>query len=118
MNGQKAESFAKDWTEAWNQRDAEAVLSHYSEDVEFRLPLVARLLGDPTGTVRGKENLREYFRKLLMAFSGPLEIELLGVYQGVDSLLVQFQSKGRKAIEVMELNHEGKIRRAITLGQI
>ena len=118
MDAQQTEGFAKGWIQAWNQRDLEAVLSHYTEDVEFQSPLVVKLLGETSGTVRGKQNLREYFRKALAAFPGDIEIELLGVYQGVDSLLVHFQAKGRKAIEVMELNEEGKVRRALTLSQL
>jgi ketosteroid isomerase-like protein len=118
MDVQQTEVFAKEWIQAWNRRDLEAVLSHYTEDVEFQSPLVVKLLGETSGTVRGKQNLREYFRKALAAFPGDLEIELLGVYQGVESLLVHFQAKGRKAVEVMELNQEGKVRRALTLGQV
>jgi len=74
------------------------------------------LLGDPSGTVRGKHHLREYFQKVLTTFPEPPDTELLGVYQGVESLLVHFQGRGRKGIEVMELNQKEKIRRAITLG--
>ena len=117
MHAQQTEGFAKGWIQAWNQRDLEAVLSHYAEDVEFQSPLVVKLLGETSGIVRGKQNLREYFRKALAAFPGDIELELLGVYQGVNSLLVHFQAKGRKAVEVMELNEEGKARRALTLGQ-
>ena len=117
MDAQQTEGFAKEWIQAWNQRDLEAVLSHYTEDVEFQSPLVVKLLGETSGTVRGKQNLREYFRKALAAFPGDIEIELLGAYQGVNSLMVHFQVKGRKAVEVMELNEEGKVRRAMTLSQ-
>jgi len=118
MDAPQAQALANAWIQGWNQRDAEAVLAHYSEDVEFRSPLAARLTGEPSGIVRGKQNLREYFGKALAAFPGDINIELLDVYQGVDSLLVQFQAKGRQAIEVMELNQEGKVRRANTLGKI
>ena len=117
MDAQQTEDFAKGWIQAWNQRDLEAVLSHYTEDVEFQSPLVVKLLGETSGTVRGKQNLREYFRKALAAFPGDIEIELLGAYQGVNSLLVHFQAKGRKAVEVMELNQEGKVCRAMTFSQ-
>ena len=117
MDPQQIEGFAKGWIQAWNQRDLEAVLAHYTENVEFQSPLVIKLLGETSGTVSGKQNLREYFRKALAAFPGDIEIELLGVYQGVNSVLVHFQAKGRKAVEVMELNQEGKIRRAMTLSQ-
>ena len=117
MDAQQAAGFAKGWIQAWNQRNLEAVLSHYTEDVEFQSPLVVKLLGETSGTLRGKQNLREYFRKALAAFPGDIEIELLGVYQGVNSVLVHFQAKGRSAVEVMELNEEGKVRRALTLSQ-
>ncbi len=117
MDAQETEAFAREWVQAWNRRDLDSVVSHYTEDVEFRSPLVVKLLGEPSGTVQGKQSLRAYFRKALAAFPGDLELQLLGVYQGLDSLLVQFQAKGRKAVEVMELNQEGKIRRALTFGQ-
>ena len=117
MDAQQTEGFAKGWIQAWNQRDLKAVLSHYTEDVEFQSPLVIKLLGETSGTVRGKQNLREYFRKALAAFPGDIELELLGVYQGMNSLLIHFQVKGRSAVEIMELNEEGKVPRALTLSQ-
>jgi len=117
MDFQQAEALANEWIQAWNRRDSEAVAAHYSEDVEFQSPLVVHLLGEPSGTVSGKQNLKEYFRKVLEAFPGEPGIELVGVYQGVNTMLVHFQAKGRRAIEVMELNEQGKIHRALTLGQ-
>lgn len=114
---QEDEMFANTWVQAWNQRDLEAVLSHYADDVEFQSPLVVKLLSEPTGIVRGKQDLREYFRKALAAFPGDLQIVLLGTYRGVNSRLVHFEAKGRKAVEMMELDSSGKIRRALTLGQ-
>jgi hypothetical protein len=111
------DAFAKAWVQGWNQRDVEAVLSHYADDVEFQSPLVVRLLGEPTGTVRGKQNLREYFRKALAAFPGDLHIVVLGAYRGVNSRLVHFEANGRRAVEVMELDATGKVRRALTLGE-
>lgn len=78
---------------------------------------MVKLLGETSGTVWGKQDLRGYFGKALTAFPGDRGIELLGFYQGVDSVLVHFQAKGRKGVEVMELNQEGKIRRAMTLWQ-
>jgi len=44
METQQTEAFAKGWIQAWNQRDLEAILSHYTEDVEFQSPLVVKLL--------------------------------------------------------------------------
>ena len=117
MEVEQSEAFANRWIQAWKQRDLEAILSHYSEDVEFHSLLVVKLLGEPSGRIRGKENLREYFRTALAAFPGDLDMELLGVYRGVDSLVVHFQVIGRKGAEVMELNQEGKVHRALAHGQ-
>ncbi len=112
MEPSAAQAFAKQWIAAWKRRDLELLLSHYSEDVEFRSSLAARLLGDPSGTVRGKENLRTYFVKALAAFPGDLEIELVAVYQGVDSIVVLFEVKGRKGAEFMEFDGGTAVRRA------
>jgi len=108
-----SDAFAREWAQAWNRRDLEALLACYAEDVEFRSPLAAKLLGEPSGRVRGKTNLRGYFAKALAAFPGDLGLELLGVYQGVDSVVVHFQVRGRRGAEMMEMNDEGVVRRAL-----
>ena len=117
MEVAKMEAFANEWLQGWNQRDLEAILSHYTEDVEFHSPLVVKVLDETSGTVRGKQNLQDYFGKVLAAFPGNLDLELLGVFLGVDSIVVHFQAKGGTAAEVMELNQEGKIRRAMAHGR-
>jgi hypothetical protein len=53
----------------------------------------------------------------LAAFPGEVRIVLLGTYRGVNSRLVHFEANGRKAVEVMELDATGKVRRALTLGE-
>ena len=108
-----SDDFAREWVQAWNRRDLESLLACYSDDVEFRSPLAAKLLGDPSGTILGKANLREYFAKALAAFPGDLGLELVGVYEGVDSVVVLFQAGGRNGAEVMEMNREGVVRRAL-----
>ena len=113
MSPTTLDGFARDWIAAWNSRDLDSLLAHYAEDVEFRSPLAARLLGEASGTVRGKQHLREYFSKALAAFPGDLGLELLGVYRGVDSVVLHFQARGRRAAEVMEMNSDGVVRRAL-----
>jgi hypothetical protein len=112
MEARETEEFANEWIRAWNARDLDTLLAHYSDDVEFRSLVAVKLLGDPAGMVRGKQNLREYFRKALAAYPGDLDAQLLGVFRGVDSLVVHFEVKGFKAAEVMELDPQGKVRRA------
>jgi hypothetical protein len=111
------DAFGNDWLRSWKHRDLDAILSHYADDVELQSPLVVHLLGETSGTVVGKEKLREYFQKVLVALPEDVELELLGVFGGVDSLVVHFQAKGGQGAELMKLNAEGKARRAIAHGR-
>jgi ketosteroid isomerase-like protein len=58
-----AEKFAADWADAWNRRDAEAVLAHFHDDIVFTSPTALAVTGSPV--VRGKEALREYWNTAL-----------------------------------------------------
>ncbi|MGE5837805.1 MAG: nuclear transport factor 2 family protein [Acidobacteriota bacterium] len=117
MENAAAHAFARQWIAAWKHRDLDALLKHYSDDVEFRSPLAARLFGADSGTIRGKETLRSYFTKALVAFPGELDIELLGVYQGIDSIVVLFQARGRQGAEFMEFNGDNVVHRALAHAQ-
>lgn len=112
MENAAAQAFAKQWIAAWKHRDLEALLRHYSEDVEFRSPLAIRLIGADSGTIHGKETLRSYFRTALAAYPQDLDIELLGVYQGIGSVVVLFRARGRQGAEFMEFNRDNLVRRA------
>ena len=117
MNVPAIDAFGHDWLRSWKQRDLDAILSHYADDVELQSPPVVHLLGETSGTVVGKEKLREYFQKVLVALPEEVELELLGVFGGVDSLVVHFQAKGGQGAELMKLNAEGKVHRAIAHGR-
>ena len=68
MTESEATRFAQEWVAAWNSRDLERILSHYADDVEVTSPLVPKILGSDQLSVRGKANLREYFRRGLDAY--------------------------------------------------
>ena len=65
-----------------------------------------------TLTVAGQTFTATQAEVALAAVPGKIEFELLGVFHGMDSLVVHFQSKMHKCAEYMELSHEGKVRRA------
>lgn len=110
---EKALRIASDWIDSWNRHDIDAIMSHYSDDVELISPNVIRLLGDESGTVKGKDALREYFKKGLAAFP-ELRFETIEVFTGVDSLVLYYRRhNGPTGAEVMELNREDKIVRVI-----
>lgn len=60
MNRTEALEFARRWTEAWNKRDVDAVLEHFTEDVVFSSPRALQVVGKPT--VHGKAALGDYWR--------------------------------------------------------
>lgn len=59
MTRSEARRFAEEWVAAWNRKDVEAVLSHFTNDARFTSPRAAALMGTPT--VTGKEALRVYW---------------------------------------------------------
>jgi ketosteroid isomerase-like protein len=54
-----AHEFASNWIKNWNNRDVEAVLSHFDDDCIFESPLGKTYAGSPV--IRGKQALRSYW---------------------------------------------------------
>ena len=97
------------WIEAWNSHDLERVLALYSDEAEMTSDKIPLLGFDPTGTVRGKDSLRQYWRKGLDLLPN-LHFTLIDVYVSPDSLVVFYQNeRGAKICEYLRLNAEGKI---------
>jgi ketosteroid isomerase-like protein len=113
MDQLAAQRFARDWYAAWNARDLERILSHYTDDVEMASPLVSALTGADEGTIVGKEALRAYFAVGLEKYP-TLHFEPLELFVGVNSLVLQYISaSGQAAAEVVYLNDERKIARYV-----
>jgi hypothetical protein len=109
----EAREFAGDWIRAWNSRDVDAIMSHYATEVELTSPAAAQLLGDPSGTVRGQEALRNYFQRGLQAYPN-LTFRLLDVMRGLNSVVLYYvNQKGTKTGEFMELDSNQKVVRVV-----
>jgi hypothetical protein len=105
--------FAGDWIQAWNSHDLEAIMSHYAPEVVLTSPTAAKLLGDSSGNVRGKDALRSYFARGLEAFPN-LTFELLDVMWGISSVVLYYRNqKGTKTGEFMELDPDQKVARVV-----
>ena len=113
LNETKARKFAKDWIEAWNAHDLDAIMSHYAAGVTLTSPVAARLLNDAAGKVAGSEELRKYFKKGLDVYP-ELSFELLDVMWGISSVVLYYRNQlGTKSGEFMELDSEGKVVRVV-----
>lgn len=106
----EAERLARDWIDAFNRHDLDAVLSHYADDIEFTSPFVVEVARETSGTLHGKEALRAYFANAIEQYPN-LGFELLETLTGVDSVSMLYRSlhRGRLAVEVMQLNAEGQV---------
>ena len=80
MNQNQANEFAAKWIEAWNAHDLDRILSHYTDDFEMNSPLIAKRLAVPSGTLKGKAAVGEYWQGALRAYPD-LRFELLKVLQ-------------------------------------
>jgi len=109
MTESEATRFAQEWVAAWNSRDLERILSHYADDVELTSPLVPKILGSDQLSVRGKANLRAYFRRGLDAYPD-LKFTLWGAYAGVQSVIVHYESvRGMSSAELMRIRSDGRV---------
>lgn len=113
MNEKFATSFASEWVNAWNAHDIERVLSHYKDDFEMSSPIIAQLLGEPSGTLKGKEAVGAYWRKALQAVPD-LRFELISVLIGVRSVTLYYKgARDRLSAEVFDFNASGQVVRAV-----
>lgn len=91
-------AFAQSWLGAFNAKDLDAIMAHYAEDVEHSSPAVVRVLGEPSGIVRGKRALRAYFERALAAAPADLHYEPIRTHLGVDGLTLVYHRTGGKVV--------------------
>lgn len=106
-----AQHFARTWIEAWNAHDLERILSHYEDDFEMSSPVIVKLAGEASGTLRGKSAVRAYWAKALAATPN-LRFELLGALAGVNSVTVYYKGHRGVAAEVFHFGASGKVSKA------
>jgi ketosteroid isomerase-like protein len=109
----QAKNFAQAWVEAWNSHDLDRILSHYADDFAMTSPFIVMMMNEPTGTIKGKENVRAYWAKALERLPD-LHFELIEVLGGVDSLTLYYHAVlGKRAVEVLFFDQDGKVRQGI-----
>lgn len=108
-----AKAFAREWIQAWNDHDLDAILAHYTEDFELTSPLIAYSYGEATGVLRGKEAVRHYWAEMLAAHPDA-KLTLSFILAGVDSLTLVYETiMGKMAAEVFFLDGAGKVFRSV-----
>lgn len=87
-----AAAFSKQWVDAWNAHDVEAVLEHFHDDVVFTSPVAAKVVPETAGVVRGKSELRRYWALALQHVPN-LRFVVEGVYLGVDTIVIAYRNQ-------------------------
>lgn len=99
--------FAQSWIAAWNEHDLDAVLAHFSDDVEFSSPLIRQFAGEPSGRLSGKEAVRAYWQAGLARLPG-LHFELVDVLVGVNCLTILYMGHRGLTAEVLSFGDDGR----------
>ena len=107
-----ARAFASNWIDAWNRRDLDAVLAHYSDDFEFSSPVIIDVAGEPSGTLQGKPAIREYWTKALARLPD-LHFELNEVLTGIDTITLYYRGPRGASAETFHFDRDGKVDRAL-----
>lgn len=100
------------WARAWNARDIEAVLAHFTDDVTFLSPLAADVVGTPE--LRGKPALRAYWQQALariarLHFTVERVLWDAEAQELVVLYLAELDERRMRACERMKLDTEGRV---------
>ena len=108
-----AERICQDWIKAWNDRNLDALVTPFSDDIELTSPMVVKLFKLPMGTIKGKDMLREYFSKGLEAYAD-FKFESLAIFAGMDSVMLQYRGvDGSMVADYFALDYDGLIKKAV-----
>jgi hypothetical protein len=113
MDADKAQRFTREWVQAWNDHDLEAILSHYAEDVVFHSPRIRMVTGRDVDSVSGKAELRAYWSAALQKLRN-LYFEVDKVLVGSDALTILYTNERSQYVgETFVFDADGKVVRSI-----
>jgi ketosteroid isomerase-like protein len=113
ISKEQASQFASEWIDAWNKHDLELILSHYDDDIEMTTPFIIQLMHEPTGTLKGKTRLKEYWEQALKRIPD-LNFKLIEVLSSVNSITIYYHAvMEKRAVEFLIFNDEGKVIKSI-----
>jgi len=112
MTSEKAKTFASEWAAAWNARDIDRVLAHFSDDIRFTSPTAQAVVGTPV--VQGKAALRAYWSQA-MSRIGSLRFTIHRVVWDADArelaiiYLSDIDGRTRSVSENLVFNENGVV---------
>lgn len=91
IDPKKAQEFAEQWIQAWNNHDLDAIMNFYSDSIHHVSPKLMMLFGASSSIIEDKRQLRNYFEAALKR-SPQLHFSLQEIFSGVGSIVIIFQS--------------------------
>ncbi len=108
MDMQRLKKEALEWINAWNDRDMQQIMEHYSEEVEFYSPTVVQRWGKNDGKLSGKAELQKHFLKGF-ELAPTLHFELIDILTGMDGVLIVYKRESGKIVaDYVVPDEEGK----------
>jgi len=112
MTRDEATQYATWWTGSWNNRDIEAVLATFDEEVEFTSPRAVATVG--LSTVRGRQALRSYWEAALAGITSlrfVLERSLWDPEAGEFAIIYRSEINGEAKLvsENLRFGRNGKV---------
>ncbi len=106
MERQQARIHAEQWIAAWNERDLDAIMEHYTPSVHFSAPTVINRWSKADGVLIGRDALRQHFQRGLER-APHLHFELVDVLMGVDGMTIVYRREtGALVVDVVLLNED------------
>jgi hypothetical protein len=99
------------WLAAWQARDLDAIMSCYSEDVDFVASTVVRRWARDDGRLRGAAELRRHFARGLELAPGLTFTEEAFLTSPSGYVLGYRRENGNQVLDVVELDPAGKAAR-------
>lgn len=106
------QTFAREWAAAWNRRNLDTVLAHFSEDITFSTPTAVDTIG--WATVHGKAALRAYWEAALQRITVLHFVVIRTVWDGARrelGIIYDRRINGRedRALELLAFTPEGRV---------
>jgi len=111
MKSEIVNKFCLEWLEAWNEHDLDKIMTHYASDFEMSSPAIKQIMNEPTGVIKGKEQVRVYWEKAL-SMNPNIYFELISLYLGANSVVIHYKGHRGLSAEVFFFNSEGKVKSA------
>ncbi len=104
-----ASAFARDWVQAWNDHDLDAILSHYADSIVFHSPRIRLVTGMDVDSLAGRPALAQYWRKALDG-ARDLFFAIDQVFIGSDCLTIGYTNHRAQAVaETFLFNAQGMV---------